>query len=264
MGFPVYGNFMLKVLNKNPEGSQGSIKAVAFDSDPQSPGMDIEPMQSVTSLYTRFSEGSAEVINPGLESYLKGLDGEKMETYKLIDDLQTILPELHSEHSPHVVFEQAAERERAESACISILALYKDRYDIFTQPQAPPVRMQEEQWIELQRLIAWIEPWPNRTSGPRLGVSGFSSVVGSCQQLRSQTTSESMQSWPQPQPCAADQLRFLRDVTELPGVVGHSGAWEVESRAPADATAHAAPGEGGAPAHGKRPGLASQVTGLHG
>ena len=51
MGFPVYGNFMLKVLNKNPEGSQGSIKAVAFDSDPQSPGMDIEPMQSVTSLY---------------------------------------------------------------------------------------------------------------------------------------------------------------------------------------------------------------------
>eukprot|EP00439_Symbiodinium_sp_Y106_P020907 s1896_g2.t1 len=156
--------------SRNSKGSQGSIKAVAFDSDPQSPGMDIEPMQSVTSLYTRFSEGSAEVINPGLESYLKGLDGEKMETYKLIDDLQTILPELHSEHSPHVVFEQAAERERAESACISILALYKDRYDIFTQPQAPPVRMQEEQWIELQRLIAWIEPWPNRTSGPRLGV----------------------------------------------------------------------------------------------
>jgi len=144
--------------SRNSKGSQGSIKAVAFDSDPQSPGMDIEPMQSVTSLYTRFSEGSAEVINPGLESYLKGLDGEKMETYKLIDDLQTILPELHSEHSPHVVFEQAAERERAESACISILALYKDRYDIFTQPQAPPVRMQEEQWIELQRLIAWIEP----------------------------------------------------------------------------------------------------------
>ena len=147
--------------SRNSKGSQGSIKAVAFDSDAEkSPGVDFEPVQSVTSLYTRFSEGSAEVINPGLESYLKTLDGEKMETYKLIDDLQSILPELHSEHSPHVVFEQAAERERAESACISILALYKDRYDIFTQPQAPPVRMQEEQWIELQRLICWIDTWP--------------------------------------------------------------------------------------------------------
>ena len=141
--------------SRSSKDSQGSVKAVEFDDN-----VDFEPIASVTSMYSRFSEVSAEAANPGLAAYLKDLDGETMETYKLVDDLQVILPELHSEHSPHVVFEQAAERERAESSCISVLALFKNRFDIFTQPQAPPVKLNEDQWMELQRLMNWIAACP--------------------------------------------------------------------------------------------------------
>ena len=137
--------------------SQGSVQAVEFGDNDH-----FEPVASVTSLLRTFSAESAETLNPGLDSYLKHLDGATMETYKLVDDLQVIIPELHAEHSPHVVFEQAAERERAESSCLSILALFKDRYDIFTQPQAPPVRLADEQWSDLQGLIAWIDAGPQR------------------------------------------------------------------------------------------------------
>ncbi|CAK9081206.1 unnamed protein product [Durusdinium trenchii] len=71
-----------------------------------------------------------------------------------------LLPELSPEFSPHIVFEQNAERDRAESSCGSEapdpvetgLALsawtlgtsHLDRYDIFTKPQAPNVKLRAE------------------------------------------------------------------------------------------------------------------------
>ena len=54
---------------------------------------------------------------------------------------------------------------------ISILSLHKDRYDLFTEPQAPNVKLRPEQlglkalritysslrqWEELQELMLWI------------------------------------------------------------------------------------------------------------
>lgn len=47
-----------------------------------------------------------------------------------------MIPELDKLNGTHVVLGQAAERDRGESSCISILALVRNRYDIFTKPQA--------------------------------------------------------------------------------------------------------------------------------
>ena len=51
-------------------------------------------------------------------------------------ELQRVIPELDKVTGTHVVFNQAAERDRGESSCISILALVRNRYDLFTKPQA--------------------------------------------------------------------------------------------------------------------------------
>jgi len=131
---------------ETPGGAESNVEHV-----------EVHPDASITSLWPRL-DVSAEHINPGLDLYLKSLGVRAMETYKLTQELQLVIPELHFEHSPHVVFEQPAERERAESSCISVLALFKNRYDIFTHPQAPQQRLDETQWLELQSLLSWIDP----------------------------------------------------------------------------------------------------------
>ena len=133
---------------RNSDGSESNVEH-----------FQVHPDASITSLWPRL-DVSAENINPGLDLYLKGLGVRAMETYKLAQELQLVIPELHFEHSPHVVFEQPAERERAESSCISVLALFKNRYDIFTHPQAPHQRLDETQWSELQTLMSWIDSCP--------------------------------------------------------------------------------------------------------
>ena len=130
---------------ETPGGAESNVEHV-----------EVHPDASITSLWPRL-DVSAEHINPGLDLYLKSLGVRAMETYKLTQELQLVIPELHFEHSPHVVFEQPAERERAESSCISVLALFKNRYDIFTHPQAPQQRLDETQWLELQSLLSWID-----------------------------------------------------------------------------------------------------------
>lgn len=95
--------------------------------------------------------------DPGLAEMLSQVaSGGLPET--LAKDLETFVPELHSEFGSHMVFEQAAERDRAVSSCISILALVHDRYDVFTGPQAAPVKLRPEQWQELRRIVSMISP----------------------------------------------------------------------------------------------------------
>ena len=74
--------------------------------------------------------------------------------------LQVVIPELDKEFGTHVVFGQAPERDRGESACISVLALVRNKYDVFTKPQADNVKLLESQWLELQQIVSWIEPEP--------------------------------------------------------------------------------------------------------
>lgn len=98
---------------------------------------------------------ATKLTDPGLLGWLSALDDLDQ---SLAARLQELLPELNPEFSPHIVFEQNAERDRAESSCISIMSLWKDRYDLFTQPQAPNVKLRPEQWQELQDLVSWIDP----------------------------------------------------------------------------------------------------------
>ncbi|CAK9008195.1 Potassium/sodium hyperpolarization-activated cyclic nucleotide-gated channel 4 (Hyperpolarization-activated cation channel 4) (HAC-4), partial [Durusdinium trenchii] len=106
-------------------------------------------------------EKAKGLTDPGLGGWLSAMmkAGQSVELDETLPaKLQELLPELSPEFSPHIVFEQNAERDRAESSCLSILALLKDRYDIFTKPQAPNVKLRAEQWHELQELVRWIEP----------------------------------------------------------------------------------------------------------
>ena len=91
-----------------------------------------------------------------MERLLEQIAEEGLDSYLVKGQLQTYIPELHEAVSPHVVFEQAAERDRAESSCISLLALLHNRYDIFTEPQAPAVRLRADQWKELQGIVKLI------------------------------------------------------------------------------------------------------------
>ena len=97
-----------------------------------------------------------EAEDPGLGEMLEKVASEFPDT--LAKDLEHFVPELHSKFGSHMVFEQAAERDRAVSSVISILALVHDRYDVFTEPQAAPVKLRPEQWQELRRIVSMISP----------------------------------------------------------------------------------------------------------
>eukprot|EP00438_Fugacium_kawagutii_P003373 Skav228254 [mRNA] locus=scaffold3112:264241:268087:+ [translate_table: standard] len=98
-----------------------------------------------------------DLEDPGLREMLAKVAGGEF-GQSLAKDLESSVPELHSQLGSHMVFEQAAERDRAISSCISILALVHDRYDVFTEPQAAPVKLRPEQWQVLRRIVSMISP----------------------------------------------------------------------------------------------------------
>eukprot|EP00931_Biecheleriopsis_adriatica_P083835 TRINITY_DN5752_c0_g2_i1.p1 TRINITY_DN5752_c0_g2~~TRINITY_DN5752_c0_g2_i1.p1 ORF type:complete len:563 (-),score=108.56 TRINITY_DN5752_c0_g2_i1:115-1758(-) len=79
-----------------------------------------------------------------------------------IEDLRKLLhktiSELHPEFGTHVQLEQPGEREKSESACLSLLALVMNNYDLYTKPQAQSSKLKSEQWDELQKICSWIDP----------------------------------------------------------------------------------------------------------
>jgi len=96
--------------------------------------------------------------DPGLQDFVEALLHNGLDAEQLPHQLEKHIPELHPVWSPHAVFEQAGERERGSSSCISVLALVKNRYDIFTEPQGKNAKLKQSQWEELQELVTWIEP----------------------------------------------------------------------------------------------------------
>eukprot|EP00930_Biecheleria_cincta_P082015 TRINITY_DN7154_c1_g1_i6.p1 TRINITY_DN7154_c1_g1~~TRINITY_DN7154_c1_g1_i6.p1 ORF type:complete len:1175 (-),score=177.85 TRINITY_DN7154_c1_g1_i6:63-3554(-) len=84
-------------------------------------------------------------------------EGAELDCKKLPSLLQSHLLELHKSFGTHVLFDQRLERDRGESACISVIALVTNRYDLFTQPQDPKVKLLPEQWENLQQIVAWSE-----------------------------------------------------------------------------------------------------------
>ncbi|CAJ1344612.1 unnamed protein product [Effrenium voratum] len=83
---------------------------------------------------------------------------EDLEEATLPHQLRSSMAELHPETGSHIIFEQPQERDRAESSCISILALVSNRYDIFTRPQDASIRLRRQQWEQLQAVINWVRP----------------------------------------------------------------------------------------------------------
>jgi len=75
----------------------------------------------------------------------------------LAQKLQRLLPEIHPTRGTYSVFEERAERGRAESACIGILALLTNRYDIYTYVQSAN-KLSHLQWEQLQEIVTWINP----------------------------------------------------------------------------------------------------------
>jgi len=172
-------NILIPTTNSNDDSSCGDFDTSDLDpwgptlnhsesnasGSPGSPSKRTTSKESLESVkMENFQEHDARapkrsmqkhLADPGLFGWLTGVT-ELDQT--LAQNLQELLPELNPEFSPHIVFEQNAERDRAESSCISIMSLWKDRYEIFTQPQAPNVKLRPEQWQELQDLIKWIDP----------------------------------------------------------------------------------------------------------
>ena len=75
----------------------------------------------------------------------------------LSQQLQQLLPELHPFYGTYSVFEEGLDRARAESACISMLALLANRYDIYTNAQSSG-KLLHLQWEQLQEIVSWAEP----------------------------------------------------------------------------------------------------------
>ncbi|CAJ1357449.1 unnamed protein product, partial [Effrenium voratum] len=128
-----------------------------------------EKNRSSQSVLTKLASNSNPVAHaaaetstdPGLSSLVDEITSQEvLEAEKLPAKLQQVIPELNPDYGTHVVYGQPAERDRGESSCISVIALLKNDYDLFTQPQAPPVKLKDSQWLELQEILAWIEPDP--------------------------------------------------------------------------------------------------------
>eukprot|EP00435_Cladocopium_sp_Y103_P037287 s20_g9.t2 len=98
-------------------------------------------------------------VNGGLLEYIKALSGPDLQMESLQQDLRTHLPEIHIQHGSYTIFEQAGERDRAESSCISLLSMIYDRYDLLVHPQVnEDTRLRRDQWGQLQDLISWAKP----------------------------------------------------------------------------------------------------------
>eukprot|EP00434_Breviolum_minutum_P041264 symbB.v1.2.036706.t1/scaffold5240.1/size29455/4 len=101
---------------------------------------------------------SMKKLSIDLMTFLETLDTRPLQVDEVPDLLQKYIPELNKETGTHVVFKQQGERDRAESSCISLLALITGSYEIFTKPQAPTNRLRQEQWYQLRDIIRWIQP----------------------------------------------------------------------------------------------------------
>ncbi|CAE7740577.1 eag [Symbiodinium sp. CCMP2456] len=116
-----------------------SAEFVEAAAGPSSPLQEAEPARfGVASLIVELTDGTL------------GAEG-------LSQKLQRLLPEIHPTRGTYRVFEEGAERGRAESACIGILALLANRYDIYTYVQSAN-KLSQLQWEQLQEIVRWIHP----------------------------------------------------------------------------------------------------------
>lgn len=72
--------------------------------------------------------------------------------------LKAAFPELQEDTGSHALLSQPGERERSESACLSIVALLTNCYENFTKPQDPKDKLTQSQWESLRHIVTWAAP----------------------------------------------------------------------------------------------------------
>lgn len=99
------------------------------------------------------------------------LGGFFEEDQTLASRIVSAIPELDKRYGPYILFDQEAERGRAESSCISLLALLGKHFeplaalDIFTSPQPARQKLLQRQWQELLEIVEWISPTQEQVHG---------------------------------------------------------------------------------------------------
>eukprot|EP00439_Symbiodinium_sp_Y106_P049136 s484_g6.t1 len=72
--------------------------------------------------------------------------------------LREAFVELDPEYGLHARFSDAKEQERAESAILSLIAIVRGDYRMYTAAQPEQSRLSESQWHHLQELFTWTAP----------------------------------------------------------------------------------------------------------
>eukprot|EP00931_Biecheleriopsis_adriatica_P083831 TRINITY_DN5752_c0_g1_i3.p1 TRINITY_DN5752_c0_g1~~TRINITY_DN5752_c0_g1_i3.p1 ORF type:complete len:619 (-),score=118.91 TRINITY_DN5752_c0_g1_i3:45-1655(-) len=147
-----HSNQHYKELNPDPKQQLQNIYIDLTQKDPP----DSEEMLAEDDAAPSDAQKTSVMLDPAL--FIHQVLAKQIHGEELITGLQGTICELHPEVGSHVLLAQPGERERSESACLSLLALTMNDYELYTRPQAPPVKLGSEQWNELQKICRWIQP----------------------------------------------------------------------------------------------------------
>ncbi|CAE8701176.1 unnamed protein product [Polarella glacialis] len=135
----------------NPDHQSPSSARIDSASD----GMDRE---MATTSHGLDGKVAHEQAVPNIAGFVRDILQGKLPAGQRVAKLQEVILELHPEHGSHALLSLPGERDRSESACLSIIALVTDDYKSFTKPQSPLVLLSMEQWQQLRHITAWANP----------------------------------------------------------------------------------------------------------
>eukprot|EP00438_Fugacium_kawagutii_P000721 Skav211040 [mRNA] locus=scaffold1434:202982:207784:- [translate_table: standard] len=111
------------------------------------------------------SKGSEGKNSMPVSAMVSERSASEMEPDALPRRVVSSIPELDKRCGPYIIFDQDPERGRAESSCISLLALLGKHFDTFTAPQQARGKLLQRQWQELLEIVEWISPTQDQVHG---------------------------------------------------------------------------------------------------
>lgn len=82
----------------------------------------------------------------------------------LLEQLRSSFVELDPTDGLHARYGEPKEQEKVESGILSLMALVRNDYEAFTAPQKGPNRLSTTQWQQLQGVLEWAEPTPEKVA----------------------------------------------------------------------------------------------------
>lgn len=82
----------------------------------------------------------------------------------LLEKLRSSFVELDPTDGLHARYGEPKEQEKVESGILSLMALVRNDYEAFTAPQKGPNRLSTTQWQQLQGVLEWAEPTPEKVA----------------------------------------------------------------------------------------------------